>query len=54
MEKDSPLRIKKQLAEAESNIHFKFGKIFREQLSIFSSNNLYNEFQQSYNTLIKM
>ena len=28
---------------------FKFSKIFREQLSTFSSYNVYNEFQQSCN-----
>ena len=41
--------IKKQIAEAKTNIYFEFSKIFCEQLSTFSSNNLYNEFQQSYN-----
>ena len=40
--------VKKQVAEAKTNIYFKFSRIFREQLSTFSSNNLYNEFQQSY------
>ena len=43
--KTSFFSIKKQIAEAKS---FKFGKIFREQLSTFASNDLYCEFQQSY------
>ena len=30
-------------------IYIQFSKIFCEQLSTFSSNNVYSEFQQSYN-----
>ena len=43
--------IKKQIPEAKTNIYFKFDKIqdySRDQMSIFLSNNLHNEYQQSY------
>ena len=40
---------KKEIVEAPTKSIFKFSKIFSEQLSTFSSNNLYNEFQQICN-----
>ena len=39
----------KQIAKAKTNTYFKFSKIFREQLFTFSSNDIYNEFQESCN-----